>query len=587
MQIKKLINRSITFTVLLLPPAFAADSLLAREREIHGQPAREQHLSKQQLHEQQPRAQHLHEQQLREQQQLSELQERPDVFLPNAKTVTPKKSERTPTGPCFTIKQIVLEGAPQDWLPWLQQPPPILLPQCMYAQDIKTVFHILANRFLVKGFITSDMELPAQNLQKGVLRFTVWPNYVGKIRNKDGSSDRALHTAFPMQAGDIIHIRDLEQGVEQLGRPLTQQARIEITPGEVFGTSDIVVIRENQYPLSVGLSWDNSGLDVTGRRQIGGYLVWDNPLKLNDMFILSTNQDNRRLQQPGSRSQALAYVLPWGNWTWGINLGQYRYKQTFMIEHEPLTSSGSIKHKSISAERLLHRTQFSKTELSTQLIQKVQRSYIDDIELLIHHRRLSIVSLGINHRHYIGTSVLEAQVGVQRGTGWFNAEPVPDGAPDWYPNARAQVYTSKLSLHIPFKIARTAWRWSSEWRGQYSPHTLFGSEQLMLGSRYTVRGFQQGIAGNSGHYWRNDLAWSMVQPNPKGRMFNFYMGIDVGRLTKPLYPLETQTLAGWVVGIRGALSKYAHAELSVAHPIHMPVEVPRKRVVYFKVAFHR
>jgi hemolysin activation/secretion protein len=383
-----------------------------------------------------------------------------------------------------------------------------------------------------------------------------------------------------------VNIRDLEQGLEQLSRPLTQQATIEITPGEAFGTSDIVVKRENQYPLSAGIFWDNSGSKATGHRQLGSYLVWDNPLQLNDMLILSSNQDSHHLRRPGSRSKSLAYVLPWGNWTWGINLGQYQYQQNLMAGTQPFTSSGDSKNGVISIGRLLQRTQFSKTELNAQLTHKRQHGYIDDIEILTHRRRLSIVSLNINHRHYFNSLIVDAQLGFQRGTGWLNAESVPDAAPDWYPNARAQVYTGRVSTQLPFRIAKTAWRWTSEWRAQYSPNMLFGSEQLMIGNPYTVRGFQDGIAGNSGYYWRNDLVWSLISPNQKGRTLDFYAGLDVGRITKMMRPLNTQTLSGWIIGVRGAFSKYTHAELSLARPLHVPVELPRKHVVYFKVGIN-
>jgi hemolysin activation/secretion protein len=558
MQIKQLVGKGVGLVMFLLPSVFAADpSALIRE------------------------------QQLREQQQLEELQERPDIFLPEAQVETPiAKPDEAPAGPCFEITRIAIEGAPTAWLSWLQQPPLMALPRCINSEDIKTVRHTLLNRLLAQGFITSRIELPAQNLQEGVLRLTVQPGYVGKIYSKEGRSDWALRSAFPLQGGDILNMRDLEQGLEQLGRPMTQQAQLEITPGDALGTSDIVVARDNQFPLSVGISWDNSGLEGTGRWQLGSYLVWDRPLQLNDMLILAVNQDSRHLHHPGSRGNALAYILPWGNWTWGVNLSQYHYEQTLMGVYQPFTSSGRTKSGSISLGWLLHRGQSSKTELTTQLTHKINRGYIEDIELLIHRRRLSIVSLSMHHRHHIGPLVLNAQIGIQRGVGWFNAESVPEPLPDWYPNARALIYTSRLNTHLPFKMANTTWRWSSEWHGHYSPDMLFGSEQLSIGNHYTVRGFQTGLAGSRGQYWRNELVWSALPPNPQGRMLDFYIGADVGRISKVPYPINTQTLAGWVIGVRGAISKHTHAELSLARPIHMPVTLPRERVVYFKVVIN-
>lgn len=527
----------------------------------------------------------IREQQPREQQQRERLQERPDVFLPEAGRERPVETEEEQAGgPCFNIEQIHIEGAPSAWLAWLEQPAPVSLPECMHAGDIKAVVNSLSNRILARGYVTSRIDVPEQNLHEGVLRLNVQPGFVSAIRGKNEETDWALRSAFPVRAGDILNIRDLEQGLEQLARPMTQQAQLEIVPGEEWGTSDIVVLRERQFPLSVGLSLDNSGQPATGRRQLGGYLVWDRPLQLNDVLILSYNRDGGRLQSPGSRANTLAYTLPWGNWTWGLTFSRFHYRQQLMGLFSPFASSGYTQSWNVALTRLLQRSQVSKSEVDIQLMQKKQHSYINDEEILAQRRRLTIAAVNLRHRHYVGRLMLDAQIGVQKGVRWLHAEKESRHGQD-APTARHRLYSGRLSAMLPFELGKTAWRWSSEWRWQYSPDMLFGSEQLSIGSHYTVRGFQTGLAGNSGHYWRNELAWNVLPANQRGRMLDLYMGVDAGRISKTSYPLAGKTLSGWTVGLRGAVSRHAYAELSLAGPIHASRGLARERVVYFKVGF--
>jgi hypothetical protein len=81
------------------------------------------------------------------------------------------------------------------------------------------------------------------------------------------------------------------------------------------------------------------------------------------------------------------------------------------------------------------------------------------------------------------------------------------------PSARAEIWTAHLNISSPFKLGQQNLRWSSEWRGQYSPNLLMGSEQFSIGSRYTVRGFNTtSLTGQSGWVLRNELGWTVLHP---------------------------------------------------------------------------
>lgn len=513
------------------------------------------------------------EQQLREQQQIEKLQARPDVFIPESSATEIVPEEPIEVGLCFTIKKIELEGAPAQWKEWLEKAIPFSLPMCLNSHHIHFIYQTLERQILYRGYLTSHIALPAQNLQRGILTLQVQPGYMGRIRTKEGATDWALLSAFPMKTGDILNLRDIEQGLEQLMRPRTQQARMEITSSGFPGNSDIVVIRENQFPLTYGLSIDNGGEEATAKWLTSGYIVWDRPLKLNDSLIFFYNQDSGRLSKPGRQGKSLYYTLPWGNWIWGLNLSQNQYRQ-FWYGNESFPNAGTISSWGMTVERMLHRTQKSKTSLNLHASKKTSEESLEGIDFLF-KKGVCINVFGLDgmHRHYLGRSIIDLQVGI-KSIGWCG------DLPSGQTLDRLVVYNGKVKARVP--LGQTRGQWHGELHWQYSPESdLYPSEEFSIGHHYTVRGFRREAKGTKGLYLRNELAWSIVPSNEEKRRLEMYLGLDGGRV---IQSSTVTNLVGGVIGCRGALTKHISAELSVELPIHAPSNWPKERYTYFKIS---
>src|SRR5205085_918335 len=101
-------------------------------------------------------------------------------------------------------------------------------------------------------------------------------------------ADKSLYgtwrTAFPSRAGDVLNLRDLEQGVEQMKRAAFQDVDLQIVPGMQPGESDVIINVKREKPWRVTLSVDDAGAKSTGRLQSAATFSLDNPLGLNDLF---------------------------------------------------------------------------------------------------------------------------------------------------------------------------------------------------------------------------------------------------------------------------------------------------------------
>jgi hemolysin activation/secretion protein len=135
------------------------------------------------------------------------------------------------------------------------------------------------------------------------------------------------------------------------------------------------------------------------------------------------------------------------------------------------------------------------------------------------------------------------------------------------------------NLSMPFAVASQNFRYVATVHGQFTNDALFYLDDMTIGSRYSVRGFDGEImlAAERGFYWRNELQWSIFQAGQ-----TLYAGLDYGRVFGPNTEFLAGTqLAGAVIGIRGGLpAKYAgfSYDLFAGTPIYKPNGFPTSRV---------
>lgn len=128
----------------------------------------------------------------------------------------------------------------------------------------------------------------------------------------DSNKYVALYSALPAHSGNVLDLRDIEEGLENLQHLPTVQASMEIVPGDKPGESDIVITRHQERMWRVDASLDDSGSESTGQYQGNLTLSLEHPLSLSDLFYLSGshNLDGNG----GKKSQSLTghYSVPFG-----------------------------------------------------------------------------------------------------------------------------------------------------------------------------------------------------------------------------------------------------------------------------------
>jgi len=529
---------------------------------------------------QQQQEQLLRDQQDKLQRQREQLQQRPDIVVPLPPPELRPATPLTNAVPaCFPVQHISLEGVPSMWQGWFKEAVSAFQTRCVGMVEINELLARLGNILIGKGYITSRFYLPEQSLSSGELHLVLVPGVLGQLRDTDGKTDWALRSAFPLRPGDWLNVRDLEQGLEQLSRLPGQQASMEIMPGAVPGSSDVQVKREGARSFSGQWTIDNSGQEATGLHQQSVGLTFGGLAGLNDVLSLNRSQDADQFTAPRSVSNAVSWVVPWGNWSMLASYGEFSYQQIIQGDVQSFEASGLSRNASLGVTRLLRRDQQSKTDLRLSYYRKASRSYIEQVEIVQQKRDVSLFALDVLHRHYLGDAVLEATLSVDAGSVDMFRPPASEA---WLPARHFTFYQAKLNLSSPFTLFGQRMGWQSEWKGQYSPDVLASTEQFSAGGSATVRGFQSNsLTGRNGSYWRNDLSHDLsfgplsVQP---------FVGLDVGHVSGMTgTSASTHTLSGWAAGARLRLS---HAYLEVVHeqPLHLPDDWSRQSVTRFSLS---
>ncbi|MFP1758767.1 ShlB/FhaC/HecB family hemolysin secretion/activation protein [Lonsdalea quercina] len=508
--------------------------------------------------------------QLRQQERTRALREQntpqADVRLQTPDSALP--GYPTEENPCFTLHHLALQGEASEQFQWALASAADANGRCLGAQGITLAINKVQNAILAKGYVTTRVMAQEQDLTQGILTLTLQPGRISDIRFGQPTSWRGrLWNAIPASRGDILNLRDVEQGLENLKRVSSATADIEIVPGEQEGASDLRVNWQEKRPVRLSLGLDDSGSESTGRYLGTATLAIDAPFAQNDLFYANIGRDMFAQGPYGNRSNTLNYFFPVGYWAFSANYSDYTYHQNIPNANEVLSYNGKSDNVVVTVSRLLFRNQSHKTTLNLRTYRKHATNSVNGIEIEQQRRRTAGWELGVNQRSYFGDTTVDANVSWRRGTGAFGATRAPEEATH-SGSARTGVLLGDVSIHQPFTFVDQSLRYSTTLRGQWSANALTPQERLAIAGRYTVRGFdgEQMLSGERGIVWRNELGW-----NIRSRGHELYLALDYGRVGGPgTRYLVGHQLAGSALGLRGALWQHISYDVFAGVPLLKP-----------------
>ncbi|EOZ6414747.1 ShlB/FhaC/HecB family hemolysin secretion/activation protein [Cronobacter turicensis] len=473
--------------------------------------------------------------------------------------------------PCYPVNAIQLENknAVAHWMTF-QDVARSVKGKCVGINGLKIIHKAVQNRLIEHGYITTRVLIPAQDLKSGTLKFQILPGTISEIVFKgDGGNYIHAMNNFPEHQGDVLDLRGLEQGLENLQRTPGSEANIQLLPGTKPGETLVEVTRNQPKHWRLGAWADDSGSKYTGRYQGGLAFYLDNLTSLNDMFYVAwgggfKNEDGHR-----SDNVSAFYSVPWGYWQLELYGSKYRYTQTIHDGAFSYLYSGIEKYLSAQLSRVIYRSASQKTTLALKAFRRNSTYLLNDVEIEVQRRRTSNWKLSLEHLAYLPLGQLKASLGYQKAVHWFNEQ---EDAEEQVGNAdpQARIITLGVDGAFPFRLGNLSLSYEPHFMSQMSPDRLTQPDKFTIGNRWTVRGFdgETTIYADKGWYVRNDINLNLPQWGMQP-----YLGVDYGEVkgSKNDY-WSGKHMSGAALGVRGVKGKFGY-DLFAGVPLMKPQEM--------------
>ena len=467
----------------------------------------------------------------------------------------------------FHISQITIENQMERFR-FLERIVRPYMDKKLSLSDINKLINAMNQALMSRGFSTSRIVVPEQNLSSGELRLVLQIGYINAVRFAEGSDTLYWKNLFPFHEGDILNVRNIEQGVEQAKRLPSQDISVQLLPSEQPQRTDVLLTVKRGKDFYGTISVDDSGLEDTGKLQWYTSIGIDQPFHKNDMLRIGMNLDGAQDGYvKGTRGHHVSYTIPYGAHTFTLSYQRSKYHQTVESRPYDFISAGDANLSTFSWDYVLHRSSSMKTSMDIRLKKRNSHSFINDVELPIQAMHQTSLEVGYAERLYIDRDTLYFRIAHRFGLGWLGAQKektYPEA-----PKTRYRLWLFDMDVVHPFTFGHRPATFTTSFHGQWTMNDqkLYGVDMISMGGRYTVRGFDGEVTlmGTNGWYLRNEFATKF--PKQKAEL---YLGIDVGTVYgygADLY--NGHVLAGAALGLRGTVNDISY-DVFVAAPIEKP-----------------
>jgi len=437
---------------------------------------------------------------------------------------------------------------------------------CIGLGDIHALMKAVSDHYIDKGYIAARVYIPDQDIKATrVLKLLVAEGqvhaiyYNGALPERDGG---VIKAAFPSMVAQVLNMRDVEQGLDQMNRLASNNAKVELLPGFKDGTAIVNITNQPEKRWQARVGHDTLGQTATGHARYNADLTLDNVFGLNDLWHFGYQRTNKdywhgERVHGSSNSYSGSVSIPYGYWTFNASGYFYDYDSVMAGTFSSVATSGDSAEARVGVNRLVHRDGKSLTFLNFDLAHKQTDNFLLGSKIEVGSRDYTVAHLGLSHSRRMLGGIWSFDVGYLQGLSWFGAtrkgEP---GAGDAEPSF--QKYTATFSIMTPFTVGEQNFILNNLVVGQYAADNLYGGEQIALGGYSNVRGVRESLVyANSGFFSRNELSWRFTPWHHDGALLKAfgelrpYIGLDYGQVfSHKTYHLAGHDIASWSIGAR-------------------------------------
>ncbi len=245
---------------------------------------------------------------------------------PKAPKIEVEKEKVKPVseGPSFILKEVNVTGSivfkPQDFRQ-IYEP---YLNKKVTFQDMQAVSGKIESKYKEKGYFTTTVYIPEQEIKNGVIEIRVAEGKMGKlnIEGNEWFSADFIEKFFHAKKNEILNIKSIARDILRLNKNPDLQIKALISQGKEPQTSDISLKVEGKFPWHVGFLEDNRGSRLTGKYRSMFFIRGSNVSGLGDTIFVNT------LYSGNSLAESVSYNIPIGTYgtKFGIDVTYFKMK---------------------------------------------------------------------------------------------------------------------------------------------------------------------------------------------------------------------------------------------------------------------
>jgi len=442
---------------------------------------------------------------------------------------------------------------------------------CLGAVSLERLRSNLGNRLAARGYITSALLVPPQDLRSGELVLALQPGVVEAVTAEGALlAARPAPNALALAPGDVLNLRDIEQTLENLGRLPSQASRFVIEPGTAPGASVVRILPLQPdaalWRAQVGAE-RAEGPDY-GEVQFTGQLGLDQLLRLSDQLGLWVAHSQGGAAAGGQRALQTSWYaywsLPLGRHSLTLSQSRADYRRFIAAGVGQFRDAGRDTTHRVRWEWTFWRGEASRVQLWAAASQRRARTTLDDIELISRRRLGTSIEQGLLLRSRMAGCELSLELEgtqVQRLERDSDFQPPTNGLPrSW----RADTQWA-CALGEGYDYNGQAWV-------QRVAQPVDGSDLVVLGTRQTVRAHASAdaLSGRGQTVLRHELllparrigTTAVVRPS---------LALDWGRVHDPVDGGRAgRELAAVALGLRWQAGR-ASGQVQAQHPLRAPL----------------
>lgn len=475
---------------------------------------------------------------------------------------------------CEVVNEVHFAQELPRQLSWLEHEVASLRGLCLGPQGLQAATAFLNQQIASAGFVTTKMAAESPAPLGGKITFILTLGLIADFVLDEGDGSRktwpvTLRLAIPGSRGELLNIRDLDQGSEQIQR-LGDELKIFIVPAESPSNDTVMHDIVAQWtpsakPWRLALSLDDSGIARMGRTRGSLQFSWSNPLRLSDQLLASasSNLESPRVDKKTS-SQYLNY---------SVGLGYHRFQLSRSLGHSGQQVKGNTidflstrfdAESQIEWRYTVFRDAQYKVELDWAYSKQKGRNYLEDVELVVQRRDAA------TRRQGVRVSWLSNQSDIDFRYWRSRVSPVL-GEEDrlFRLDVASQSHHVSLDFNTQFSVLARGWRYNAQFEMLRTGVVSALADVMSLGGRYTIRGFtgDQPISAHDGALLRQEVSTYYAQRWAADTVVTTqpYLFIDVGRLWGETAP-STRSASAIGAGLRISGNKFS-LDFSLGHAL--------------------